>query len=227
MTVGRMLLLVLVGVAGCGDRAARTPRSPLPAGEQPRVAVLPFARGVLEQTGAFRAATTASDVPPEAGAEVARQLSAALAQAGIPVADADRVLGAASMSSTGTYDTEFARHVGDKVGANLAVLGAVTLYRQRRGNAWAVESPAGVDFQAVLLRASDGGVVTHVRFAYTQQSLTENLLDLPKFIQARGRWMTREEILAGGVDDAAARLAAAIRGEPAPRRLRSHVSGGH
>jgi hypothetical protein len=226
MTVGRMALLVLVGVTGCAEHA-RSPQPPLPAGEQARVAVLPFARGVVEPTGAFRASTTIPDVPPDAGADIARRLTAALAAESVPVVDADAVLGAASTSSAGTYDAEFARHVAEKVGANLVVMGAVTLYRQRKGNAWAIESPAGVDFQAVLLRASDGRVVGHVRFAYTQQSLTENLFDLPKFIEARGRWMTREEILAGGLDDAAARLAAAVRGEPAPRRLRSHVSSGH
>lgn len=56
-------------------------------------------------------------------------------------------------------------------------------------------------------------------FAYTQQALSENLLNLPKFLEAGGRWLTREEMLGGAADATAGRLADAIAGHAPPPRL--------
>src|SRR5262249_25351114 len=80
-------------------------------------------------------------------------------------------------------------------------------------------------YQVALVRASDQAILGTDRFDYTQQSLSENLLDLPRFLKARGRWMTREEILEGALEETAHKLATALAAAP-PARQRWRPPGG-
>ena len=75
-----------------------------------------------------------------------------------------------------------------------------------------------VAYQVALVRASDRAVLVTDRFDYTQQSLSENLLDLPRFLKAGGRWMTREEILEGALDETARKLATSLAATAPARR---------
>lgn len=212
-----LVLSLALALTGCAQRTPAPPaRPPLPPGEAPRIAVLPFRVGELTERATFIPPPEGRPTAEDAGVEVARTLAARLADAGARVVDADVVQGAASLADAGSYDARFASRVADKTGANLAVIGALSRWRQRRGTAWAAESPASVAYQVALVRASDGAVVAVDRFDYTQQALSENLLDLGKFVQAGGRWLTREEILEGGFHRTAERLAAAARGAAAP-----------
>ena len=65
----------------------------------------------------------------------------------------------------------------------------------------------------MLVRARDGKTIGENHFDYTQQPLTSNLLEAPRFVQAGARWMTRAEMLDGALGESAASLAAIIRGE--------------
>lgn len=203
-----LLGTVVLGCTGPGS----APRVALPAGEKPVVAVLDFRLGgELAPDATFAGAGAADD--DELGASVARTLTGNLAAAGTAVVEGDVVHGATALTDRGTYDARLGSRVAKKVGANLVVLGALTRYRQREGTAWAARTPASVAFQAALVRAADGAVVAVERFDYTQQALSENLLDLGKFMQAGGRWLAREEILDAALRQTAERLAAAARGE--------------
>ena len=155
----------------------------------------------------------------ELGAELARKLTADLAAAGVAVVEADAVHGTTALTASGAYDARLAERVARKVQANLVVLAALGRYRQREGTAWAAQTPASVAYQAALVRATDGAVVTIDRFSYTQQALSENLFDLGKYLEAGGRWLTREEIADGALRQTAARLSAAVRGEPAGSKV--------
>ena len=73
-------------------------------------------------------------------------------------------------------------------------------------------------YQAVLVDADGGAVLDRERFEYTQQPLSQNLLELPRFLQGGGRWVTRDEMLDGALVETAGRLARAIRNPPAPPR---------
>jgi len=216
--LGALLLGPLL--LGCAERTAAPP-PPLGAGDRPVVAVLAFrAGGELSPEATLGGDAAPAPDEEELGERVARTLSGHLAAAGVAVVDSDVALGAAALTDRGAYDPRLASRVAKKVGANLVVLGAVSRYRERDGTAWAANAPASVAFQAALVRASDGAVLTVERFDYTQQALSENLLDLGKFVQAGGRWLTREEILNAGLRQTAERFAAALRGDPAgsPRR---------
>ncbi|TMA63562.1 MAG: hypothetical protein E6J68_11755 [Deltaproteobacteria bacterium] len=133
------------------------------------------------------------------------------------VVDPDRVLGAWSLADTGAYDAQLAARVADKVGANLAVLGTLSRYHERQGTAWAVESPAAVTYEAALVHAPDGALLAVDRFEYVQQALSENLLQLPRFVEGGGRWLTREELLDQALARTAERLARTVGVPPARR----------
>ena len=177
-----------------------------------RVAVVPFRTGPGSEAGAGMEA-----VPADAGPAAARMLGAHLAEAGMAVVDPDRVLGAWSLADTGAYDAQLAARVADKVGANLAVLGTLSRYHERQGTAWAVESPAAVTYEAALVHAPDGALLAVDRFEYVQQALSENLLQLPRFVEGGGRWLTREELLDQALARTAERLARTVGVPPARR----------
>ena len=90
-------------------------------------------------------------------------------------------------------------------------------YHERQGTAWAVESPAAVTYEAALVHAPDGALLAVDRFEYVQQALSENLLQLPRFVEGGGRWLTREELLDQALARTAERLARTVGVPPARR----------
>jgi hypothetical protein len=197
-------VLLLAAVAACGPHRTGTSASARLA-EHPRVLVLPFGvGGSLAPSGAFVRWPVATAMPEDLGATAAATLGAALAKEGIAVVDAQ-------VGPEAAADATSAARAAARAGANLAVLGAVLRYVEREGTALAAESPASVAYQVALVRVPDGAIVATDQFDYTQQPLTANLLDLPRFVQGGGRWMTRREILEGALGATAHRIAAAIR----------------
>jgi len=202
-----VLALGIVGLVGCAPRGA-PPRATL--GAQARIAVLPFRAGaVLGPRAEVQPAPAGSAVPEAVGEVIAHGLAERLARTGLSIVRPEAVVDA--VPPGGSYDPPLAARVARRLGADLAVLGAVARYRQRVGSAWAVEQPASVAYEAALVRGTDAAVLQLARFDYTQQALSENLLDLPRFLRGRGRWLTREEILDGALDETAARFAGAVR----------------
>ncbi len=76
---------------------------------------------------------------------------------------------------------------------------------------------APVAYEAAVVHAPDGALLAVDRFEYAQQALTENLLQLPRFVESGGRWLTREELLDQALARTAERLARAL-GAPPVRR---------
>ena len=202
----------LVALAACPRLGP--PRPVVALAGPARVAVVPFRTG--SPPGSEGGAGTEA-VPGDAGPAAARMLAAHLAEAGMAVVDPDRVLGAWALADTGAYDAPRAARVAEKVGANLAVLGTLSRYRERQGTAWAVESPAAVAYEAALVHAPDGTLLAVDRFEYVQQALSENLLQLPRFVEGGGRWLTREELLDQALTRTAERLVRALGAPPARR----------
>src|SRR5438094_2845427 len=206
--------IALAALAACARPGpARSPTPVMPPGTA-RIAVVPFR--TAGAPGA-EAGGGGEGVPADAGPAAARMLAAHLAETGMAVVDADRVLGAWSLADTTAYDPRVAAHVAEKVGANLAVLGTLSRYRERQGTAWAVEAPAAVAYEAAVVHAPDGALLAVDRFEYAQQALTENLLQLPRFVESGGRWLSREELLDQALARTAQRLARAL-GAPPVRR---------
>src|SRR6059058_3728428 len=124
--------IALAALAACARPGPARSPNVMPPGTA-RIAVVPF-----RTAGApcAEAGGGGEGVPADAGPAAARMLAAHLAETGMAVVDADRVLGAWSLADTTAYDPRVAAHVAEKVGANLAVLGTLSRYRERQGTAW-------------------------------------------------------------------------------------------
>ncbi len=205
---GRFLLIALVVVAGCWPKASGLP---LALDGPAKVLVLPFGvGGVLDADGRFVPQGGGTTLPSDLSTNAQSLLSSGLAEFGVTQVYA--VTGAGA-----TRDGVAAAHSAREAGANLAVIGAVLRFREREGPALGASQPASVAYMVELVRASDGAVVSVEEFDFTQQPLSSNVLQLPQFLQGGGRWVTRQEMLAGALRDTARRLAAVIRGEALAR----------
>lgn len=207
LTLVACLLAVFVG---CAHERAAKPVPPV--GGRVQVAVAPFrTAGALDEHAVFVSGGDASAFPEDAATLASRSLSVRLIGAGVPTVNADRVLALTPPAGAAVYDARLGVRVATKAGATLAVIGAITRYVQREGSAMGARTPASVAYQAALVRVPDGAIVALDRFDYTQQPLTSNLLDLPRFLRAGGKWMTREELLDGALGETAEKFAAALQ----------------
>ncbi|MFH1980235.1 MAG: hypothetical protein ABIL58_00175 [Pseudomonadota bacterium] len=73
-------------------------------------------------------------------------------------------------------------------------------YRERVGSRYASEEPASVAFDLTLLRTVDGRIMWTGRFDETQRALSENLLEINKFMKRKG-WISAADLAAAGLDD--------------------------
>ena len=206
--------LVALGLA-CAPRSRTPAVPPRVASAIGAVAVIPFRiGGELDPTASFAERRDVPAVPEDVGDHIAVTLGRQLARDGVTVSDSAAVQQATPPPGTSRYDPAMAMRVAKAVGARLAVLGALTRYTEREGSAWGARTPATVWYQAVLVDAATGNVIDRERFEYTQQPLSQNLLELPRFLQGGGKWVTREEMLDGALDETAAQLVRAIRTAP-------------
>jgi len=208
-------MLAALGLA-CASRSRTSAVPPRSASAVGAVAVIPFrVGGELDPAASFAERRDVPTVPEDGGDQIAVTLGRQLARRGVVVSDSAAVRQATPPPGTSRYDPAMAMRVAKAVGARLAVLGALTRYTQREGSAWGARTPATVWYQAVLIDAATGNVIDRARFEYTQQPLSQNVLELPRFLRGGGRWVTREEMLDGALDETAAQLARAIRTAPA------------
>jgi len=198
---GRTIALCVLAAA-CARRPLR-PTGPAVAtvAGPVRVVVLPF-----------RAATDDGTLPPDAAMRAAHLLARHLAEAGIAVVEP----GTVARAIADGYDASRASRIASDVGASVAAVGTLSRYDERQGTAWAATMPASVAYEVGLVRTEDGAVIARDRFEQTQQALSDNVLALPSFVQAGGRWRTREEMLDDALARTARRLATAIA-PPPPR----------
>jgi hypothetical protein len=211
LLVPLLLCLVAGTLASCGLTGGDAPTAHM-TGSGRRVAVLPFrVRGFLDSAGRFADDPHASAIPEDLGVYVARRLTSDLTGLGADVVPADAVLQATPVAGAAIYDTKLARRVAREVGADAAVFGAVRRFVQRQGSALSVESPASVEYQAMVVSAESGRVVGSWVFDFTQKPLAADLTTLPDFVQGGGKWRTREDILDKSLAKTAAKIAGTMR----------------
>jgi hypothetical protein len=92
--------------------------------------------------------------------------------------------------------------LGQKVAADGVIYGTVSRYRERVGFDYAAQSPASVAFTLYFLDEHTKQVVWTAKFAREQRALSENVLDLPNFLQNKGRWVRAHDIAAEGIQGA-------------------------
>ena len=90
--------------------------------------------------------------------------------------------------------------IAESLSANAFLAGYVWRWKERRGAEFAVEFPASVDFDLYLVSLHDKAIVWKYEYDKTQQSLTENLLDLQTFLRAKGKWLSAFELAELGLE---------------------------
>lgn len=103
-------------------------------------------------------------------------------------------------------DPKQAQEIGARVNADAVLFGRVTRYRERSGRGWGSEQPASVAFSLFLLDIATGKRIWSARFDEAQQALSENLLNIGKFIERRTRFVRADELAREGVTTAVAEL---------------------
>lgn len=104
--------------------------------------------------------------------------------------------------------------LGRKVAADGVIYGALNRYRERVGYDYAAQTPAAVAFTVHFLDENSKQVVWTAKFAKQQQALTENILDLPNFIQRGARWVRAHDIAAEGVQESLDNLQSKLTIQP-------------
>ena len=90
---------------------------------------------------------------------------------------------------------------GKELGADLVVAGYLYRFRERKGESFAVEKPASVAFEIVMLRVDNEEVVWRGIFDRSQKSLLEDFFQLGSFIKGKGKWLKAEELLEEGIEE--------------------------
>ena len=88
-----------------------------------------------------------------------------------------------------------ARKIGEVLEANTILLGSVSQYQDRVGNAVGISQPASVGFETRLVSVRDGSTLWVGHFFETQRPMTS---DLQGFLQRR-RWLTAKELAEDGI----------------------------
>lgn len=177
-----------------------------------RLAVLPFFRVVggggdsLTCDVCLRShngGANPADAAPWMDEELNRALPDAYLRRSVP-----RDLAAAAVRGKGHGEVgalaptlEELREVGRLLKADTVLVGFLFRFRAREGTDYGVRTPASVAFELALVRVADGDVLWRGAFDETQESLSENLLKIDRFIQNRGRWAEAGDLAAFGLKD--------------------------
>jgi len=207
----RLMLCTLVVAIAAGCRVGRSlgPAPVVPSSVS--LAVLPFVTdGDLDETGRFQPSIEPAGMPEDLSDHAARQLSGELAGLGVSVQSPERVRRAAPPMGAAIYDVALAARVGRALGADYVVMGAVSRYVERVGTSIGVESPASVAYRIMLVDVSRAASAGTYRLDYTQSPLSDDLKQLPLWLQGKFGWMTRQEILDGSFRHTARQIARTV-----------------
>ncbi len=91
--------------------------------------------------------------------------------------------------------------IGRRAGYGAVLYGRVFRYREREGRAYSVQKPASVALDLHLISAADGTILWKGRFDETQTSLTDNILNVSKFLRRGFKWLTAEELAGEGMKE--------------------------
>lgn len=198
-------LLALALLAGGCAETVRTRAHPA-LGELPgplrKVAVAPFTpsgRLALGPEAGGGDPTLATDL-------VAHQLSEALGARGVQVVapeDVGRALGPTFLEAA---PRDLARVAAEKFGADGIVVGRVSRFVERSGEAAGTLRPASVGFEVTLHRAPGGEPLWTGVFDETQRALFENVFNAGRYPGGGSRWLTAEELARWGATETARAL---------------------
>ncbi|MCJ7593678.1 MAG: hypothetical protein MUO52_02765, partial [Desulfobacterales bacterium] len=155
-------------------------------------------KGGLIRSPLSGAVFMAEQVPNEAVDYMTSNLLGMLLEKGGPriisLGQAEGLFSAVQATNSAMGDLEVFQEIGKAYFADAVLTGYVYRWREREGTEYAVNRPASVAFDLYLIKTDDGVIIWKERFEKTQQSLSENLLDLGTFLKGKGRWMEAKEL---------------------------------
>lgn len=168
------------------------------------VAVAPFAvRDLVAQRAEF------GDDPTTQAALVSRHFTEALANRGIeviPPTDVARALGAPGPEGEPYLPRTVAAAAHEEFGADAVVLGELTRFVERHGQAAGATRGASVGFRVTLYGAPEGQRLWSGAFEETQQPLSSNVLSASRYPGGGMRWLTAAELARWGAQETAASM---------------------
>ncbi|MBQ4133764.1 MAG: hypothetical protein IJD04_08560 [Desulfovibrionaceae bacterium] len=96
--------------------------------------------------------------------------------------------------------------VGSALGADMILVPQLTYWHALEGSAMGAESPSSVTMDFYLIDVKRAQLINRYHFEETQHSLTDNLLDIGKFVSRHGKWVTANELAAEGMRQAVQEL---------------------
>lgn len=185
-------LLAIVLAAGCTSTVVERSYPGLAERRAPirKIAVAPF-RAKAEHT-------------LEAAPLVARQLAEALTARGVAVVAPEDV--AHLTEATGAGVAELAAAAAQQFGADAVLVGEVTRWVEREGEALGSQRAASVGVRIVLHAAPGGERLWEASFDRTQQALLENVLLTPRYPGGGTRWLSAPEFARFAATELAAQV---------------------
>jgi hypothetical protein len=124
---------------------------------------------------------------------VARYLAEALAARGVEVVAPEDVARATGGADPQAGVRELAALAERQFGAQAVLLGEITRWVEREGEALGTLRPASVGLR-VELYGADGARLWRGEFDHTQQALSENVLVTPRYPGGGTRWLSADEL---------------------------------
>jgi TolB-like protein len=220
--IGLAVASTLLTFSGCNPlpvTIAARPLGPITVGEIRRIAVVPFTSAGLAPDRETGPGTEPLAEPP--GDTVTHAMLAAMREYPdwqlvdqLTVGEALRQLHGEIRPPTPSE----VQAVGKILRVDAVLRGEVRVFEERIGTELAAKRPAHVVFAVELLRMPDGVPVWQAEYAEQQQSLSENLWNLPGFVRAGGTWVRAGELAQLGATQMVTRLHAALYGSPPKKR---------
>lgn len=207
-----VVLLVCAILSGCRSGIGKADSSP-PRTVYSRILLFPFqdmaAAHGIDQTvqGPLSGKVFVTGIvePKAAGyisAETSRRLARHLDTGSVIIAREDiPVMGVLHQPQHLAKLLSLYQEAGRRQHADAVMVGYLYEFIERVGGNYGVEKPARISFELNLVSVASGRLVWQNRFIETQQALNENLFDLGKFIQRKGRWITAREMSAQAIED--------------------------
>ncbi len=188
------LAALALAASACTPTVATQARPALAELDAPlrRIAVMPFAASPLllgEEGG----------TPPGVAAQlVSKYLAEALAARGIEVIAPEDVAAALAGADSSRRAATILR---EKHSVDAVVLGDVTRWEEREGEALGTFHAAAVGFRVRLQGAPNGRTLWTGEFDERQQPLSDNVLRAGRYPGAGSRWLTAEELARWGAEE--------------------------
>jgi curli biogenesis system outer membrane secretion channel CsgG len=184
------IALAWLAASGCTPTVATQARPALAELDAPlrRIAVMPFTASPLLQG-------EESGTPPRVAAQlVSKYVAEALAARGVEVVAPEDVAATLAQADPSRRAAQVLR---ERHGADAVVLGDLTRWEEREGEALGTLHAAAVGFRATL-QGADGRTLWSAEFDERQQPLSDNVLRAGKYPGGGSRWLSAEELARWG-----------------------------